>query len=169
MDFCNSSCIVLLIHTTTSINPLISMKHISGSEFRQFSVWRSVDTSVRENSEKLSSLLRTVVIGPTKRLITFQRCCVCMWEWLRGMCHTHKFKAAPPAGTHRLIRQARLCSLLKSGVNICAGGKRVVLLSSQALPGRDRPWVATQMCRRCVYVFACGLTACRLCSFSRRV
>lgn len=62
------------------------------AEVRQFSVLRtsSVYMSIRENSRELSSLLHTVVIGPTERLITFQSCCVCMSEWLRGVyeCHT---------------------------------------------------------------------------------
>lgn len=50
---------------------------------------------------------------------------------------THKFKAAPAAVTHRFIRRARVCSLVKSGVNVCAAGKMVALLSyKDCLGGR---------------------------------
>lgn len=86
MDFCNFPCIVFLIRKTTSINHLINIKRIPGSviridaQFRQFSLLKTsgVYTSVRENCRELSSLLHAVVIGPTKRLIAFQHCCVCI-------------------------------------------------------------------------------------------
>lgn len=90
-------------------------------EVRQFLVLFPV---FHISHRKLFLFSYTMLIRPAEWLITFPYCCVCMWEWLRGMCKCHTDVQCCAKGTRRFICQEGCLPLwgswrwvVKAGVN----------------------------------------------------